>query len=165
MLLVRQSASNQNAANWPKLSTFEKCGLTAENAASANFYVQVGGARYPVDAKSAAGCYLLTLDANHLQQSPFGVVMDMENFSAGAQVTNWALDPMAQAQVLGVSFEKIRQEDLFHSGIDTGSQNIMAYLTDNGAGANNQTTAFGFVYFKNILKIQGNMVRVAQEII
>jgi hypothetical protein len=164
VLVIRQSQTINGGAipsTWPKISTFEKCGFTDGAGAINNFYTQIGGARFPNDNKTAGPAYLLTLDAHHLSASPWSVVMDYENFVSGFQTSIAELDPTAQAQVLGVSYEKTRNEDVMSAGFDTGSQNIQVYLTD---APTDPVNCYGFVYFHQILHLAGNMVRVEQQL-
>lgn len=161
MLIVRQDTSNQALPTWPKISTFEKIGLNTNYTTQTNAYVQIGSQRFPQDPKSVGGLYYMMLDANGLANSPFSVIADFENYAAAGQTSASALDTQAQCQILGFSFEKTRNEDLMSSGLDTGAQNIVLYLQDVPS---NTTNCYGMVYFKNLLHVAGNMVRVEQDI-
>jgi hypothetical protein len=160
ILVVRQQLAP--GANFP-VSTFNKLGVDFATPTN-NAYTQIGGARFPQDPKSAGPLMLLALDAHHLADAPFSTIMDVENYAAPAVATfgGHAYDPTSECQILGFSYERTRGENLMSSGLNTGSQNIQLYLND--APAAGQVNAYAFVYFHQVLKIAGNMVKIEDSI-
>lgn len=139
--------------------------------------LQIGSDFYPSSDYPALPTQLFALALDCWERapsvSPFGCLMDYENFNNGKvwngsehvaiQTSNVAADADAQLCVIGFNLERNRYiSEIVYDGLNTSGSNLVLQIQNNTADLQN---CYFVSYAANVITLANGMVKVAQEIV